>query len=98
MESGITNLTFPGDAPFPVNRYLIAKGSDRQMVLFWYSAQGRRDGHLVLDAFRVQQIDNALIRMNTELRPGEEPGDAEQRLLSFAGLVNPLLKKYIPSR
>ena len=40
--------------------------------------------------------DNALIRMNTELQPGEKPEDAERRLLSFAGLAGPLLKNYIP--
>ena len=105
VESGITNLTFPGDAPFPVNRYLIAKESDRQLVLFWFSAQGRRvdredgmDWYLVFDSLRLNRTDNALIRMNTELRPGEKPADAEQRLLSFAALVNPLFKNYIPPR
>jgi len=103
VESGITTLAFLGDAPFPVNRYLIARGEERQLVLFWYSVRGRRvasvsemDFYLVLDALRLNRSDNALVRMNTELFPGEEPGDAERRLLAFAWLVNPLLKKYIP--
>ena len=103
VESSITTLAFPGDEPFPANRYLIAKGSDRQLVLFWYSAHGRRiarddwmDYYLVFNKLRSNRSDSALIRMNTELRPGENPNDAEQRLLSFAGLVNPLLKDYIP--
>jgi EpsI family protein len=100
---GITTLAFPGDAPFPANRYLIAKGDDRQLVLFWYSTHGRRiarddwmDYYLVFKKLRSNRSDSALIRMNTELRPGEKPEEAEQRLLSFAGLVNPLLKNYIP--
>jgi EpsI family protein len=103
LESGITMLTFPGDTPFPASRYLIARGEERQLVLFWYSARGRRvaresqmDLHQVLDSLRLNRSDNALIRMNTELRPGEEPEDAERRLLVFAGLVNPLLNSYIP--
>jgi len=103
VESGITNLAFSEDAPFPVNRYLIAKGSDRQLVLFWYSAHGRRvanedsmEWHLMFDSLRSNRSDNALIRMNTEVRPGENPAEAEQRLLAFARLVNPLLKNYIP--
>lgn len=105
VESGTTVLTLPGDGPFAVNRYVIAKGADRQLVWFWYSAQGQRvvgedwmDWHLAFDSLRFNRADNALIRMNTELRPGEEAGDAEQRLLSFASVVNPLLKNYIPSR
>jgi EpsI family protein len=103
VESGTTTLAFPGDAPFPANRYLIAKGNDRQLVLFWYSARGRRvasegwmDAYLVLDSLRWNRSDNALIRMNTELQAGEKPADAERRLLSFAGQVNPLLKSYVP--
>ena len=89
--------------PFQANRYLIARGDDRQLVLFWYSAHGRRvasenqmDFYLVLDSLRLNRSDNALVRMNTELLPGEKPEDAEKRLLTFAGLVNPLLNNYIP--
>jgi EpsI family protein len=103
VESGTTTLAFPGDAPFPANRYLIAKGDDRQLVMFWYSVRGRRvatqdwkNAYLALDSLRLSRSDNALIRMNTELQPGENPEDAERRLLSFAGLVSPLLKNYIP--
>ena len=103
VESGTTTLAFPGEAPFPANRYLIAKGDDRQLVLFWYSARGRRVAsedwmniYLALDSLRSNRTDNAVIRMNTELQPGEKPAEAERRLLSFAGLVSPLLKKHIP--
>jgi len=49
-----------------------------------------------LDSLRLNRRDNALVRINTELRPGEKPDEAERRLLAFAGLVNPLLKNYIP--
>ena len=103
VESGITLLAFPGDAPFPANRYLIARGEDRQLVLFWYTAHGRRlasetqmDFYLVLDSLRLNRRDSALVRVNTQLRPGEKPEEAERRLLAFSGLVNPLLNNYIP--
>jgi EpsI family protein len=103
VESGTTTLALPGDAPFPANRYLITRGSDRQLVLFWYSAHGRLiasenwvDFYLVFDSLRWNRSDNALIRMDTELRSGEKPDEAKRRLLAFADLVNPLLKNYIP--
>jgi hypothetical protein len=54
------------------------------------------DWYLVLDSLRMNRSDNALIRMNTQLQPGENQAHAEYRLLSFARLVNPLLKDYIP--
>lgn len=103
VEVGTTTLAFPGDTPFPANRYLIAKGDDRQLVVFWYSARGRRvanedwmNAYMALDSLRLNRSDNALIRMNTQLQPGEKPEDAERRLLSFAGLVSPVLHNYIP--
>ena len=54
------------------------------------------DFYLTLDSLRLNRTDNALIRINTELREGEKPEDAERRLLGFAGEINPLLKNYIP--
>ena len=103
VESGITTLALPGNSPFSANRYLIARGDDRQLVLFWYSAHGRRvasenqtDLYLVLDSLRLNRSDYALVRMNTEFRPGEGPDDAERRLLAFAGTVNSSLSPYIP--
>jgi EpsI family protein len=104
VKAEVTTLAFAGDKPFPANRYLIARGDDRQLVLFWYAAHGRRvasdskmDFYLIMDSLRLNRSDNALVRMNTELRSGETPDDAERRLLGFAGLVNPLLGQYIPA-
>ena len=104
VKSGVTTLAFPGDKPFLANRYLIARGDDRQLVLFWYAAHGRRvasdnrmDFYLIVDALRLNRTDNALIRMNTEVQPGENIEDAERRLVGFAGVVNPLLSRYIPT-
>jgi EpsI family protein len=102
VEAGVTTLSFQGDEPFTANRYLIARGDDRQLVLFWYSAHGRRmanenrmDFYLLLDSLRLNRTDNALVRMNTELQPGEKPADAERRLLAFASQADPLLNQYL---
>ena len=52
--------------------------------------------YLMLDSVRLNRSDNALIRINTAVQPGERPQDAERRLLAFAGLVSPILQNYIP--
>ena len=103
LESGTTSLKFPGETAFEANRYLIARGTDRQVVVFWYWAHGRRvasEGwlnlYLAFDSVRLNRSDNALIRLNTPLRPDEKPEEAEKRLLSFVGLVHPLLNGYVP--
>ena len=103
LESSTINLQFPGEAAFKANRYLIARGTDRQLVLVWYWAHGRRvasedwmNVYLAFDSLRWNRSDNALIRLNTPVLPDEDQQEAEQRLLNFAGLVNPRLERYIP--
>ena len=36
IESRHITLSLPGHEPFPANRYVIAKGDSRQVVLYWY--------------------------------------------------------------
>jgi EpsI family protein len=103
VESGTTTLSLPGYRPFPANRYLITKGPDRQLVLFWFWGRGRgvasedwADFYLVLDSLRLNRSDDALIRINTPLQPGEEPDAGQRRLLSFAEQMSPLVGNYIP--
>jgi EpsI family protein len=103
VESGTTTLTLPGYRPFPANRYLITKGSDRQLVLFWFWGRGRgvasedwADFYLVFDSLRLNRTDDALVRINTPLQPGEEPEAGQRRLLSFAERMSPLVGSYIP--
>jgi EpsI family protein len=103
LESHTTALQFQGETAFEANRYLIARGADRQLVLSWYWSQGRRvasegtmNRYLLFDSLLLNPTDNALIRLNTPLRPGEAPQKAEERLVAFAGLVNPRLDRYVP--
>jgi EpsI family protein len=91
-------------APFPVNRYLIAKGNSRQLVLYWYWAHDRGVAseymakfYLVTDSLRMHRSDGGMIRMTTVLFPGESLTAAENRLLPFATSLVPLLRSYIPS-
>jgi EpsI family protein len=103
VESGTTTLSLPGYVPFPANRYLITKGPNRQLVLFWFWGRGRgiasedwADFYLVLDSLRFNRHDDALVRINTPLGPGEEPDAGERRLLSFAEQVSRLMDNYVP--
>jgi EpsI family protein len=96
-------LSFPGHAPFPVNRYVIAKGDARQLVLYWYWAHDRGVAseywakfYLVADSIKMNRSDGALVRITTAIRPGESPAQAERRMMPFANQVEPLLNSYIP--
>lgn len=97
------SLTGPTGNRFNVNRYLIAKGLDRMLVLYWFREQGRPVAseywakvYLVTDAIRENRTDGALIRVATPLAPGESAASAEKRAAHFAERILPLLSPYIP--
>ncbi|HET7893291.1 MAG TPA: EpsI family protein [Candidatus Sulfotelmatobacter sp.] len=96
-------LSLPGHEPFPANRYLIAKGDDRQLVLYWFWAHNRGVAseywakfYLVADSIKMNRSDGSLVRITTPMYPGETADAAQQRILPFAGEVSPLLDSYIP--
>jgi EpsI family protein len=103
VRSDRIGIDVPGHAPFPANRYLIAKGDDRRLVLYWYWAHDRAVAseyaaklYLVTDAIRERRSDGALIRVTTRLAPNEGLDSGQQRLLAFAGKLVPLVNSYVP--
>ena len=103
VESSRVMLFVSGQTPFPVNRYVIAKGDSRQLVLYWYWAHGRGVAseywakyYLVADSIRMNRSDGSLVRVTTPLVPGESADTAEQRILPFVADVVPLLPNYVP--
>jgi EpsI family protein len=103
IDSARVALSVNGHAPFPVNRYVIAKGGDRLLVLYWYWAHDRAVAseywakiYLVTDSIRMNRSDGALVRLTTPMYPGESVANAMTRLTPFAGEVVPLLNQYIP--
>ena len=96
-------LSMPGHAPFPANRYVIAKADQRRLVLYWFWAHNRGVAseywakfYLVEDAIRMNRSDGSLVRLVTPMFPGETPDAAQQRILPFTSAVVPLLDNYIP--
>jgi EpsI family protein len=103
VHSDRITLTLPGHEPFVANRYLIAKGEDRRLVLYWYWAHNRAVAseyaakfYLVTDSIRQHRSDGSLIRVTTMLAPHESLDSGQQRLLALAGNVIPLVNSYVP--
>jgi EpsI family protein len=103
IEAGRISISSPGHAPFPANRYIIAKGVERQLVLYWYWAHDRAVAseylakfYLVADSIRMNRSDGSLVRVTTPLRSGESTDAALDRLLAFAGKVVPVLNSFVP--
>ena len=88
---------------FPVNRVVIQKGSDRQVVLYWFKQRDRlvTNEYLVKallfwDSITKQRSDGALIRLTAPLLPGEDETVVDRRLQQFASLVQPMVSAYVP--
>jgi EpsI family protein len=103
VEASRINLSLPGHEPFPANRYVISKGQDQQLVLYWYWAHDRAVAseywakfYLVADSMRLNRSDGSIVRVTTPIRSGETADSAQERLLSFGAGVVPLLNQYVP--
>lgn len=97
-------LTLPIDGgSIPINRVLIQKDRERQLVLYWFKQRDRHlaseylvKWYLLWDALTKQRSDGALIRLSAAVLPGETEQDVEHRLLQFAEQIQPHLTRYIP--
>jgi EpsI family protein len=90
--------------PILINRYLIEKGQDRSLVLYWYQANGRVIAseywgkiYLVLDALRTGRRDGSIVRFVVPIAKTSD-GEAEMNTaLSMARETLPLLPRYLPN-
>ncbi len=98
--------TSAGPSTITVNEYMIRKGLDQQVVLYWYQSHGRVIANeyrskifMVYDAVRLNRTDAALVRvMSPRLGLGENAvQEARDRAVTFVKAMFPLLDKYVPS-
>lgn len=92
-----------GDRPLVVNRVVIAKGTLRQVVYYWFAQRGRHMTNeyrvkwfLFWDGMTRNRTDGALVRLVTPLGSDEVPGAADRRLTDFLRAAYPQLDKYVP--
>ncbi len=104
LSSRTITLDQPGFHHYQVGEYLITDGTSKEVVLYWYLAQGRSiandylaKAYMMLDAIRYNRTDGALVRVVTSLEPGEALATAEQRDIRFADRLVPLLPRFIPN-
>lgn len=106
-----TIMTFPdprhpGGSPAEGNRYVIQKGLDRVLVLYWFQSHGRIVAseywsrfYLLTDAVKMDRTDGAIVRLtapiNTRLADGEQR--AEQSTINFASALLPKLDAFLPN-
>ncbi len=103
LDHSYRELSAPGGRRMVVNRYLIGKGLERDMVLYWYQSHGRVVAseywakiYLVADSIRSGRSDGSLVRVITPVGRSEDVQVAEARAAAFAERILPLLDNHIP--
>jgi EpsI family protein len=101
----------PGEAEgmarqIQVARWVIEKGDERELVLYWYQSHGRVIAseywskiYLVRDALRLNRTDGALVRVITPIAGAsdDDVSAAERMLMSFVKSMFPLLHTFLPA-
>jgi EpsI family protein len=96
-------LTRPDGSSIPVNRYVVAKLGERQLVLYWFQAHGRvvasewsAKYYLIADSIHMNRSDGGMVRLMTPMLDGESPAAAQSRMMKLGSRLLPLLDSYIP--
>ena len=86
-----------------VNRVIIQKGDQRQLVYYWFNQRGRVltdelavKWFILYDGITRHRSDGALLRLVTPVPPGEDIAMADRRLTSFLTTIAPNLRKHMP--
>ena len=102
MVSQIYELRLDDGRKVPVNLYVIRKGLEQQIVLYWYQSHGRVVAseywgkfYLVYDALRLNRTDAALVRITVPVRNGNTDA-ARDQAIAFARQVAVDVEQIIP--
>ena len=93
-----------GQVSLPLNRVVIVRGSDKQIVYYWFEERGMKIAnewmskvYLLRDAMFKNRTDGALVRLTTPIYPGEDESDGDKRLQDFTRIIVPKLEGFLPS-
>ena len=103
LSAGKTAIPIPGRAePITVNRFVVARGTERTLVLYWYQTPRRVVASeylakiwLVLDSLRYRRSDTSMVRIVVPIPEGGE-AEAEKAADDFVRSVFPELTAYLP--
>jgi EpsI family protein len=103
IESDPIVFAVPGRSePIRSNRYLVAHGDEKSVVLYWYQSHNRIIASefsakfwLVTDSIRYRRSDSSLVRIIVPVRNGDT-ATATKSAVEFAQAVFPDLAKQLP--
>lgn len=100
-EMGSVKGAIPGAPEVEINRVVIEKGFDRQLILYWYQDRGRviaseymAKAFLIWDATTRNRTDGALVRISTPIVGS--PDEAYAHALAFLRASWEPLTRHLP--
>ncbi|MDX6403304.1 MAG: hypothetical protein QOH70_759 [Blastocatellia bacterium] len=95
-------ITPTGGAPFEANRFVIANGRDRALMIYWYQGRGRAVAseywgkiYTVLDSVRRRRSDGAMVRVMVPLGNSQE--EAQKTAVEMAAQAATQLTEFVPN-
>ena len=105
MPSADTTSATLDAVPLPtvVNRAVIQKGEQRQLVYYWFRQRGRVMTNefavkwfILKDGITRDRSDGALVRLVTPVPPNEDIAKADRRLVAFLSTIDNRLRDHVP--
>jgi len=103
LESSYASIDVGGATPIQVNRYVVAHGEERSLVLYWYQSRERSIASeytakfwVVVDAMRLNRTDTALVRVVVPIVNKDEAA-ADKSAADFIRSVYGPLRQYLPA-
>ncbi len=102
IEASRVTVALPAPyAPIVVNRYLIQKERDQQVVFYWYQSQGKAIAgeltaklQMVRSAIARNRTDGALVRVSAPVTGGV--AETTESLVRYVQALYPILTDYLP--
>ena len=102
IEASLLTVVLPAPyAPITVNRYLIQKDREQQVVLYWYQSQGKAVAgelaakvDMVRSAILRNRTDGALVWVSAPASGGV--ADTTDSLVRYVQKLYPILVEYLP--
>src|SRR5262249_6184876 len=102
LEASMVTIPLPRPwAPITVNRYLIQKDRDQQIVFYWYQSQGKAIAgemaarmQMLRDSMGRHRTEGALVRISSAVYGSVQ--DTSDRLEKYIQAMYPVLSEYLP--
>jgi EpsI family protein len=103
VESSYASIDVGKAMPIQVNRYVVAHGDERSLVMYWYQSRDRAIASeynakfwVVVDAMRLNRTDTALVRVVVPIVNKDEAA-ADKSAADFIRSFYGTLRQYLPA-